>query len=214
MRTKVFILGLICLLIASCKKNIENPYSPEPPDTQSLTINYFTASPSQILYKEVSTLSWSVSNAVKVVIDCGIGEVSATGMREVSPAETTIYMLTAYGETETKSKSAKLEVTPRAIVILDRTKWLSNTTDPNNEEAGWGCGYMVWVKNIGNLTAINIQVYARISDAGSHACDKIYSSSYDLPPGEVSGGYTIHWPFDLECCGAAFGATFDITWDD
>jgi len=32
MRTKILILGLIFLVLIACKKGIENPYSPEPPD--------------------------------------------------------------------------------------------------------------------------------------------------------------------------------------
>jgi len=220
MRIKILILGLIFLILVVCKpgdEDIKSPYSPELPTTDQLTINYFTANPTKVLYGDSTMLSWSVSNAVKVFIDCRIGEVSAIGSREVSPSGTTTYMLTAYGESETKSRSAILEVTPRASVIIDRTKLLLyDTTDPNNKEAGLGCAWMVWVKNVGNRDALNVRFYAKINEFESHACDRVPNVFIRvLSPGEVSGGIMIHWPFDLGCCEMVKGTRpfFGATWE-
>jgi hypothetical protein len=62
---------------------------------QQPVINSFSASPSNISAGETSTLNWTVTGAATVSIDQGIGTVALTGPRAVTPAATTIYMLTA-----------------------------------------------------------------------------------------------------------------------
>ena len=59
-------------------------------------ITSFTATDSDIDQGESTTLEWFVSNATSVSIDQDIGSVSNTlGSRQVSPAATTVYTLTA-----------------------------------------------------------------------------------------------------------------------
>ncbi len=75
------------LLLASC---ISWPFGGGAP-----TVNSFTASPTTISSGSSSVLSWSVSNASALIIDQGIGSVSAAGTSTVTPAATTTYTLTA-----------------------------------------------------------------------------------------------------------------------
>ena len=58
-------------------------------------INSFTASPGSITLGASSTLSWSVSGAITVSINQGVGAVPSSGLASVSPAATTTYTLTA-----------------------------------------------------------------------------------------------------------------------
>ncbi len=58
-------------------------------------VNTFNASPGNISSGGSSTLSWDVSGASTVTIDQGIGTVSLSGTRVVSPGTSTIYTLTA-----------------------------------------------------------------------------------------------------------------------
>ncbi|MBA7643343.1 hypothetical protein ES703_51068 [subsurface metagenome] len=58
-------------------------------------INSFTASPGNITLGASSTLSWGVSGATTVSINQGVGGVTPSGTRVVSPAATTTYTLTA-----------------------------------------------------------------------------------------------------------------------
>jgi hypothetical protein len=58
-------------------------------------ISIFNATPGSILAGQNSSLRWEVSGATTVSIDQGIGTVSASGTRAVSPATTTTYTLTA-----------------------------------------------------------------------------------------------------------------------
>jgi uncharacterized protein YkwD/chitodextrinase len=77
---------------------IPNPSpSPNPaptPITPPVT-NSFAASPSITTAGQPVALSWSVSGAAAVAIDQGIGSVSGSGSRTVSPPQTTAYKLTA-----------------------------------------------------------------------------------------------------------------------
>jgi hypothetical protein len=57
-------------------------------------INYFTASPTVVLFGS-STLSWDVSNATHVSVTPGIGNVELVGSASVSVVGTTSYTLTA-----------------------------------------------------------------------------------------------------------------------
>lgn len=58
----------------------------------------FLASPSDILPGAKTTLSWITENAEYVSIEPGIGQVRASGELEVSPRETTTYVLSAVDE--------------------------------------------------------------------------------------------------------------------
>ena len=54
-------------------------------------------------------LSWSTQNAATVTID-GVGTVSATGTRRITPASSTTYHLTAQGEGGSSDASARITV--------------------------------------------------------------------------------------------------------
>jgi eukaryotic-like serine/threonine-protein kinase len=57
----------------------------------------FSASTTTIQQGQSTTLSWQTANATDVSIDNGIGSVSASGQRDVSPSGNTTYQLTARG---------------------------------------------------------------------------------------------------------------------
>ena len=69
-----------------------------------------SANPTAIALGATSTLTWSTTNATQVSINNGIGTVSSTGSRIVSPTTTTIYTLTAIGGGGTTSTSATVTV--------------------------------------------------------------------------------------------------------
>ncbi|MBU4154499.1 MAG: hypothetical protein KKD63_16635 [Proteobacteria bacterium] len=62
-----------------------------------------------------STLNWSSANADGVIIDQGIGSVSADGSLTVTPQQTTTYTITATGSGGTASKSVIVYVVDPAI---------------------------------------------------------------------------------------------------
>jgi peptidoglycan-associated lipoprotein len=60
-------------------------------------ITSFTADPSTVLRGESLTLKWGVLNATEITIDNGVGTVSETGTRRVTPNSSVTYTLTAKG---------------------------------------------------------------------------------------------------------------------
>lgn len=142
MRNKTLICVLVYLFLIifpSCKEN-----STTPDIRNLLMINSFTANPTKILYGKSSTLSWSISNAKSVEIDQGIGPVPSSGSKEVSPEETTTYTLTAKNNDGQKTKTCRVEVKARAIMVLDGDLQESYTLSGSPRFEGY-------VKNIGNM---------------------------------------------------------------
>jgi RHS repeat-associated protein len=70
----------------------------------------FQALPQSINLGETSTLQWTTTNADRITIDQGIGDVAANGAVAVSPKETTTYTLTATGKGGTTTGSATVRV--------------------------------------------------------------------------------------------------------
>jgi hypothetical protein len=66
-----------------------------PPRAEMPEIKYFEAIPGMIGPGDSSKLSWSVSDATRVTLEPAIGDVALTGLRVISPVETTTYTLTA-----------------------------------------------------------------------------------------------------------------------
>ena len=81
-----------------------------PPPPSLPVISSFTASPASINAGGNSTLSWNVTGATSVSISGGVGSVSATGTKVVSPAATISYTLTATNAAGTVTKSATVTV--------------------------------------------------------------------------------------------------------
>jgi len=72
----------------------------------------FVAAPSEINSGESVTLFWNVTGAASVSINQGIGDVSAMGMKVVSPMTTTAYTLSATNVIGTVTSSVLVTVIP------------------------------------------------------------------------------------------------------
>lgn len=70
----------------------------------------FSASPGNIAAGQSTTLSWTVSGASSVVVDNGVGAVTGTANRAVSPVATTTYLLTASNGAGSVSMSVTVTV--------------------------------------------------------------------------------------------------------
>ena len=104
------------------------PASP-PDDTPTLSvvpvINSFTANPAAITTGNPTILSWSISNASSVTIIPDIGAVANTGDREVSPTETTEYLITATNGGNISTRSVIVEVSDVSGVA--HVEWLGSS---------------------------------------------------------------------------------------
>lgn len=73
-------------------------------------INSFTATPSVIVLGNNSLLKWSITGAISVSIDNGIGNVALSGPYIVTPTQNTTYTLTAVNLNGSRNASIKIYV--------------------------------------------------------------------------------------------------------
>jgi len=65
------------------------------PSKQDMPVIEFSVSPTTITAGESVMLTWKVTNATSIIIDHGVGSVTLSGTKNVTPTISTIYKLTA-----------------------------------------------------------------------------------------------------------------------
>lgn len=105
-----FIFGGV-LLLGACNKKAAQAIPPTPPPTPATPTASLSASPDVISQGQSTRLTWQTTNANQVNI-AGLGMVSASGSRTISPASSTTYSLTATGPGGTQDASARVTVNP------------------------------------------------------------------------------------------------------
>jgi tetratricopeptide (TPR) repeat protein/predicted Ser/Thr protein kinase len=86
---------------------------PAPAPAQPVTA-LFSASTSNIEQGQSTTLNWQTAGASEVSIDNGVGQVGASGQKEVTPGGNTTYVLTAKGEGGTQQRTINIVVQPKS----------------------------------------------------------------------------------------------------
>jgi len=116
----VFLIALIA--VAGCHKKVARvpaaeaaPAAPTPAPTAQLT-----ATPTVVSAGDQVQLSWRTTNANAVTIE-GIGEVPSSGVKSVTPRESTSYHLIAKGDGGTADASARVTVNPPPAVQVPVT---------------------------------------------------------------------------------------------
>jgi hypothetical protein len=99
-------LLLLLIVIPGCFTIPVQSTNPTTPVVTPPVIIEFSNNPSTINSGGTSTLLWNVTGATSVSIDQGIGQVSVAGTREVSPATSTVYTISATNSTGTVTRSA------------------------------------------------------------------------------------------------------------
>jgi peptidoglycan-associated lipoprotein len=85
--------------------------APAPVKPNAPTISEFVAEPRRIERGQSAVLRWEVRDATRIQIDQGMGTVSASGKRTISPNNSITYTLTATGDGGTATAAATLSVT-------------------------------------------------------------------------------------------------------
>jgi peptidoglycan-associated lipoprotein len=116
MRTGIILLGAMGMLMvmAGCQKKVAPappPPAPEAPPPPARPVVSLTAEPATVEKGQSVTLSWTSSNATELDIQPQVGTVQATGSSNVSPNESTTYVLTAKGPGGSETASARVTVT-------------------------------------------------------------------------------------------------------
>jgi peptidoglycan-associated lipoprotein len=131
------LLVLGALLFTSCHKNVSAPPPPPPPATPATpappapTIT-LRANPGTIDRGGSTTLQWTAQNAATVRIEPGVGEVNASGNRQVSPTSSVTYTATATGPGGTASDTARITV--NAAAAAETAPPIRNTAAPDVQQ--------------------------------------------------------------------------------
>ena len=180
-------LAVTILLMAACSTNAGGGGGGLAPVITSFTSDAATVAPGQS-----TTLRWSVTNAISVSIDHGVGLVSGTSM-VVTPVDTTTYTLTATGGGG--STAATTTVTVRAPAPLIA----SFTAKPASIASG-SATTLSWI--VTNAASISIDhgvgdVTGRSSVIASPIADTTYTLTADGPGGRAtqSVSVSVHTPF-------------------
>lgn len=83
-------------------------------------ITRFTVTPNSIAAGDTATLQWDVSGATSVSINQDIGTVPSSGTRDVSPAATTTYTLTARNNVDSVTRSITVTMGTATAPVVDR----------------------------------------------------------------------------------------------
>ena len=127
-------LGVAALAVAlgACAKKVATAKAPAPPPPPAAPTATLSASPSDLQKGQSTTLTWNTQNATDITID-GLGTVSASGSRTVSPDDSMTYKLVAKGPGGTQEADARVTVTappaPVASGPTDEELFAQNVKD-------------------------------------------------------------------------------------
>ncbi len=127
MKLRHHVLASVVLLaaliaVSGCHKKQSAPTSNEtaPPASAAAPTATLTATPTVISAGDQVELSWRTTDASSVSID-GIGQVPSSGVKTVTPTQTTTYHLTATGSGGTADASATVTVNSPPAVVTPST---------------------------------------------------------------------------------------------
>jgi len=99
----ILLLAVLIVSTVGCAK---------PPEQPVPTINYFSATPTEINPGQWTTLEWNTSGAENIIINPEIDDVGPNGSLKLSPGATTTYVLIASNEAGSTTASAVVKVIP------------------------------------------------------------------------------------------------------
>jgi len=133
---------LTCLVLlaavvgfAGCKKKTPPPTSTAPEINAPAPTAQLTATPTTVTAGDQVVLSWRTSNATSISID-GIGDVPSSGVKTVTPSESTSYHLVARGDGGSADATARVTVNPvQNAVAVNNDMSSSNLTEEEQFKA-------------------------------------------------------------------------------
>ena len=133
MKQRFFVPVALCLAlvaVAGCKKKQQPvpPAASAPPATTPAPTAQLTATPTVVSSGDQVQLSWRTTDATSVSIDGGVGDVPTSGVKTVTPTQTTTYHLVARGDGGSADASATVTVNPPPAVAVP-----SNTMSAEEE---------------------------------------------------------------------------------
>jgi peptidoglycan-associated lipoprotein len=131
------VLLVTLIAVAGCKKKepLPPPAQTAPPVAAPAPTAQLTATPTVISAGDQVQLSWRTTDATSVSID-GIGDVPSSGVKTVTPAQSTSYHLVARGEGGSADATANVTVNaPPAVVVPTNTMSAEEEFKANVQDA-------------------------------------------------------------------------------
>jgi uncharacterized repeat protein (TIGR01451 family) len=145
----------------------------------------FGVTPATITKGQTATLNWATTNATRVTINNGIGEVAASGTVSVAPLATIEYLLTAYGVSDQKH-TCGVVVTVKDIPVETLPKCESFTATPTSLPVGGGNVVLNWTTT--NASAVSISpTIGSVALNGSTTIALGTSTTFTLTATDVKG---------------------------
>ncbi|MBM3862571.1 MAG: hypothetical protein FJ385_01270 [Verrucomicrobia bacterium] len=144
------------------------------------SITSFTANPATITSGNSSTLSWSTTGATSLSIDNGVGEVTGTTSRVVTPGTTTTYTLTA-------TNAAGTTVTQTVTVTVVPLPTITFTANPTGILAdGVSTSTLSWTVTGATTVSIDNGI-GDVAATGSTVVKPAVSTDYILTATNAAG---------------------------
>ena len=178
----VLVIQILSFLYIMYMMKFLSVYPDEKPNSSSMTSPAkptvtISTSPTTIQKGQSSTLSWTSADAESVTIDSGIGDVSRSGSRKVSPRSSTTYKITAKGDGGMETASASVRVTsppPAPAAKPTVTIFAKPTTIPRGRSAT-----LTWKAT--NSSTVSIQPgVGDVSESGSRRVQPSSSTTYTI----------------------------------
>lgn len=138
MKRIIFSVIVVCALFGSCKNTPTTPTPTPTPTKVYPIIDSFTASRTHIFSNSSVTLSWSTTDATRIIITPIIGDVAVSGTKQVTLTETTTFTLTAENNDGAVTKQVQVIVDlqdPCKTIAIAYYAWYSTyfhlETSPN-----------------------------------------------------------------------------------
>jgi hypothetical protein len=145
----------------------------------TVTVNTFPlptagliVSPSSIIIGESATLSWTSTNADTASIDNGIGAVAPSGSITVTPAQTTVYIITVSGPGGTVSASATI------TVVTNPAPNVTFNASPTSIEPG-GTATLSWTSEYAESASIDNGI-GTVAVNGSLSISPVQTTTYTI----------------------------------
>lgn len=151
---------------------------PPPPQITS-----FSATPSSIILGNSSSLFWLSTGVTSVSINQGIGGVSTSGSRTVSPSSTTTYTLTASGPRGTVTRQTTVTVTiPPAPTV---------SFSPSSSSICRGSSATLTWNVTGNVSSVSInQGIGSVAASGTRSVSPTSTTTYTITATGIGGTTT------------------------
>ncbi len=104
------------LLLGGCSKKVAKVVPPPAPAPAAAPTATLAANPAVVQQGQATELTWNTKNANSITIE-GVGTVTASGSRSVTPGSSTTYTLVAKGVGGTGEASARVTVKPVATAM-------------------------------------------------------------------------------------------------